>query len=261
MRQETGDWEPLPDRDAAMHPGETVAAAPAAVAPAAPADPCGEAVLEALRQKLAAAPAADSFVAAIAAKERRQQRRQQAGAAPQLAELRPLQSDLRSAAELPLPVEFQQGRDPREDEPWFRALPPAEQRRLHAAWTTERERFADLPAQQRHERVERFWVAYVVFFFAGLPLLLVDGLAPFLTMAVGGFVTGLVWQLLPSDRFWSAGSAVVVYAAVMVVPRADVLVRFPFDAAVALFGGCLVGYLACLGAMTGEMQRSGGFKP
>jgi hypothetical protein len=47
----------------------------------------------------------------------------------------------------------------------------------------------------------------------------------------------------------------------MVVPRAGTLLLYPFDAGVALFGGCLVGWLACLGAMNTEMQRTGGFRP
>jgi hypothetical protein len=40
-----------------------------------------------------------------------------------------------------------------------------------------------------------------------------------------------------------------------------VLLQYPFDAVVALLGGCLVGWLACLGALNTDMQRAGGLRP
>jgi hypothetical protein len=150
-----------------------------------------------------------------------------------------------------------ESRDARRDEPWFRALPVAEQERLSRVWEQERQRFTGVPKRKRQELLEWFWVAYVVFFLAAMPLMLAEGLAGFVRMAMAGCVTGLVWQALPRDRFWCVTSAVVVYVLVVVVPRVHELVTSPFDIAIALGSGCLVAYLAALGAMHDEMQRNG----
>lgn len=143
------------------------------------------------------------------------------------------------------------GLDPRAREPWFLAMPVVEQLRLSRAWQHDRDAASSVAAQQapRSQRMlERFWVAYVVFFVAALPLMLTEGLMGFVRMAMAGCVTGLLWQIVPHTRRACAISAVSAYAAVALVPRIGELSAAPFALLNALGGAALVYYLAGLGA-------------
>ncbi len=143
------------------------------------------------------------------------------------------------------------GLDPRAREPWYLAMPVVEQLRLSRAWQQDRDAASSVAAQQapRGQRMlERFWVAYVVFFVAALPLMLTEGLMGFVRMAMAGCVTGLLWQIVPHTRRACAVSAVSAYAAVALVPRLGELSAAPFALLNALGGAALVYYLAGLGA-------------
>ena len=149
------------------------------------------------------------------------------------------------------PAPAESGLDPRAREPWFLAMPVVEQLRLSRAWQQDRDA-ASLAAAQHAPRsqrmLERFWVAYVVFFVAALPLMLTEGLMGFVRMAMAGCVTGLLWQIVPHTRRACAISAVSAYAAVALLPRIGELSAAPFALLNSLGGAALVYYLAGLGA-------------
>lgn len=149
------------------------------------------------------------------------------------------------ASPAPLPP----GIDARERESWFQAMPVVEQVRLRRAWLEPDALTTGVASGNRSQQLlERFWVAYVVFFLAALPLMLTEGLAGFVRMAMAGCVTGMVWQVVPHTRRSCAASAVGVYAVVALAPRFRELIAQPFDLLVALGGAVIVGYLSALGA-------------
>lgn len=143
------------------------------------------------------------------------------------------------------------GMDPRQQQPWFLAMPVVEQMRLLRAWQQERDAACGMHTQgtaRRDRLLERFWVAYVVFFVAALPLMLTEGLMGFVRMAMAGCVTGLLWQVVPHTRVACAWSAVGAYVAVAILPRIGELVEAPFSLLTSLGGAALVYWLAGLGA-------------
>jgi len=231
MTSEPSDWDPLPEQETSHHPGEaprfTVRPGVERISVAEPAT-----VLGTVPTAVEARPPASLAVI------------MEAPARP-----RPAIQRI-AKPEGPVPGE----KDPREDEPWFRALPAVEQRRLAQVWVSERQQAASATDNRRRELLEWFWVAYVVFFVAALPLMLVEGLSGFVRMAMAGCVTGLVWQAVPRSRSWCVGSAVSVYLLITVVPRTAELLAAPFDAMVALAGAVLVGYLSSLGAMHEQLR-------
>ncbi len=143
------------------------------------------------------------------------------------------------------------GIDARQQQPWFLAMPVVEQMRLLQVWQQERDQVVALStarASRRDRLLERFWVAYVVFFIAALPLMLTEGMMGFVRMAMAGCVTGLLWQVVPHTRVACAWSAVFAYVAVAMLPRAGDLVAAPFSLLTSLGGAALVYWLAGLGA-------------
>ena len=94
--------------------------------------------------------------------------------------------------------------------------------------------------------LQLLWVAYVVFFIAAMPLLAVGGLQMFVSMAMSGCVTGIVWQLVPRRRRSCAWSAVAVYAVLVVGPRLDSLGQRPLEVLMLVVGVGLVGWLGSL---------------
>src|SRR5262245_61541378 len=135
---EPSDWEPLTESERASQPGEAAnvplrrrsAPAPSAV------DPAAERALQELQQRCRAAPASPSLVAGVARREARQQRQQRAAQAPSLAACKPVASTVQEK-DLPLELEYDRGaagRDAREEQAWFAALPEEERARLHDQW-------------------------------------------------------------------------------------------------------------------------------
>ncbi len=150
------------------------------------------------------------------------------------------------------PMPAAAGVDPRQQQPWFLAMPVVEQLRLLRAWQQDADAASQLAAESNGARgqrmLERFWVAYVVFFVAALPLMLTDGLMGFVRMAMAGCVTGLLWQVVPHTRRACAASATFAYAAVCMLPRIGELIAMPFSLLTSLGGAALVWFLAALGA-------------
>lgn len=243
------DWDPLPDDEVGLHPGEAPLPPPAAQAALATV-PAGNGYGEA--GVLRALQGGREPVAVLCAAPRH-------GAVPGMrSEMRERREvHARSAGPAGTGPAVQADHDPREDQSWFRQLPADEQRRMREAWCAQQERRSHEPDQRRRELLERFWFAYVVFFVAALPLMLFGGLDVFVRMAMAGCVTGVVWQVLPRRRRWCSGSAVAVYAAVIVLPQARVLVGQWFESLVALGGAVVVGYLGGLGALHGAAGRRG----
>jgi len=276
MASDPSDWDPLPEVGAAQHPGEAATFGPPlpAAAAGASAAPLGALPAGGLLRGLqldgrqAALPTVMQRSGSAGRTEPRQREPMQRSesrvprivarapaprpappvpppAAPKAAPAQP------PAPAMVLPaIEI----DPREQEPWFRALPAAEQLRLQRAWASEQLTSSATPERRRQELLEWFWVAYVVFFVSALPLMLVEGLAGFVRMAMAGCVTGMAWQMVPRTRLWCVVSAVAVYFAIVVVPRIGELADSPFDLLVTLGGACIVGYLSSL-ALHEELHR------
>jgi hypothetical protein len=101
---------------------------------------------------------------------------------------------------------------------------------------------------QRRAQTEAFWLAYVVFFFAGLPLLFAEGTGVFVGMTLAGCATGVVWQFTPRRRAAAATSAMAVYALVLIVPDAAALSASVRSAAAYSLGMLLTGSLAAVAA-------------
>ena len=150
------------------------------------------------------------------------------------------------------PMPAAAGVDSRQQQPWFLSMPVVEQLRLVRAWQQDLDAASQLAAEANGARgqrmLERFWVAYVVFFVAALPLMLTDGLMGFVRMAMAGCVTGLLWQVVPHTRRTCSVSATSAYVAVCMLPRIGELIAMPFSLLTSLGGAALVWFLAALGA-------------
>jgi hypothetical protein len=214
-------------------------------------DPAAEAMLAALQQRIAAAPPApSSIVRQLLHRDRKQRRAEQA------AQVMP--EALSVTTQEPAVPEYHEGRYRAEDEPWFARLPTAEQERLRGVWDQQRTVSAGRHERTRKERLETFWVAYVVFFFAGIPMFAVGGFASFLTMALAGCVTGFVWQMLPRDRFACAASASAIFGVLIVGSHYRAMTNNGFLAAYVFMVWSLVTWISALAAATREIRQSGG---
>ena len=304
------DWLPLPPEAQCAHPGELAAlgkraeaaAAPApavppasgrpeaalaaspsphpsaqgeaAAAPAAPPPP-PEApevlqALAALRAKLHAAPAPQSFVAAMQERERRAERRRhrsrRAAAACPAGESGSLASD---GGVVPAPVSegapqpdtppglaasataAEPDHDPREDSAWFGALPEVEQQRLHKAWADKRANAARTAANLTRNGNERLLAGILVFLAV---LLLGTGVNWHATMGAG-VVCGIWWRHALADRFLDpmrAGLCMLVLQGLAMVVNGTPSPQLFFDAPLLVSFAALVGF-------DGEMRRTGGF--
>ncbi|MBL8724164.1 MAG: hypothetical protein JNK49_08960 [Planctomycetes bacterium] len=266
---DTDDWQPLAPDQLAAHPGEFASVAPrdlraeatgdplAAVPPkavpaaaAAPRDPAAEAAAEAalaaLRAKLQAAPPPRSLLAEVRPKRRRASR----------VAAEPPAAAVVDAAPPALAIEYAagaDGRDPREEEGWFLALPAAEQARLRGQWGLKRELLVTDGGKQARIRRRRFGAAMVV--FAGLWLL---GTGAMWHVTLGaGVVTGICWGRLWPNRLRDPVVAFGCYVGVLLVAMAaNAIDRLP--PAMVLDSMVLVA-LATLVGFDGEIRRNGGF--
>lgn len=267
-----GDWDPLPPEQLCRNPGEFVTlgkrsappvatpaptqaqapSPPPAAPPPPPDDPAATAALQALHQKLASSPPPSSWVAQSLQRERRAQvRRANAGKAGQLAATL-VQAE---PAAPPAPqVEYAlglEGRDAREEEPWFLALPEAERVRLHDVWAQKRMQEAGASVVQRRNRNRRMQAAIACF---GLVLLLGTGALWHATVGAG-IVCGIWWRHAGADRFLDPIRALVCFGGMqglaMAVARSPNPQLF-LDAILLIAFAALVGF-------EGEIRRTGGF--
>ncbi|MBM4060766.1 MAG: hypothetical protein FJ265_06690 [Planctomycetes bacterium] len=257
------DWAPLPAEQLAAHPGERVdvPACPAAVqhappepsraAAPAPPDPEAEQALAALQARLLQAPAGTSLVAAVQRREAKCARRLAASSRAELLAAAPV-----AASAPPLPVEYAPGlagRDDREGEPWFLALPEAERLRLREAWGQRREQVAAAAPQQRRVANRRFAAALVVFVAVA-----VLGTGAWWPATLGaGVLCGIAWRNCAPCRYRdplvALGCFYAAYLAAWVASRSDSMPPGSFlDVLLLVALGARVGF-------DGEIRRTGGF--
>lgn len=262
------DWEPLPQERVCANPGEFVELgkrpAPAMPQPPQPEpvpvalrvakvepvlDPAAQQALQALQQQLAASQPASSWVAQALRRERRTER--QRARVSQTAEL--AATMVQGTAPVP-EIEYApgaDGRDPREEQEWFLALPEAERHRLQAAWAQKRTVEQNETALQRRNRNRRFWASMICF-----AATLVMGTGQFWHATVGaGIVCGIWWRHAGPCRFMDPLRALlclgVMQGLAMAVARSMNQQLF-MDAV-------LITSLAALVGFEGEIRRSGGF--
>lgn len=271
------DWEPLPEAQRAAHPGEFVdlarrpVAAPAAVVPApvpaplppppkAP-DPAAEQALAALKSKLAQAPRGRSLVAELCRREAKAARKQRAAGSAALAACGPVAVPPAGPAPAttsapPLTVDFVpgiDGRDEREDEPWFQQLPAAEQDRLRKAWALRREQVVEDRPGQRRGRNRRFVAALLV--FTGV---WAAGTGAWWHATLGaGIVCGLCWRNVAPCRYRDPMIALccllVAFLVAWIASASDTMPPGSiFDAVLVVAFAALVGF-------DGEIRQTGGF--
>jgi len=304
------DWLPLPPEAQCAHPGELAALgkraepvdAPRTALPPAPSrpvaglasspNPRGAAqaetavapvspppppdapevlqALAALRAKLHAAPAPQSFVAAMQDRERREEQRRhrsrRAAAACPANEPGPkapdevvaprLASGAPSPDEPPGPAASATGSEPldhdhREDSAWFRALPEVEQQRLHTVWAGKRANTARTAANVARNGNERLVAAILVFLAV---MVLGTGVNWHATVGAG-VVCGIWWRHALADRFLDpmrAGLCMLVLQGLAMVLNGVASPQLFFDAPLLVSFAALVGF-------DGEMRRTGGF--
>lgn len=206
---EAGDWDPLPPET--LEDAEELARQKAAAERRA-AEAEGERRLRAMIAGARGGEERPALSQAISKMAQRQDRRQAAARAPFAAEARHRTSFLQPA-DVPLEPDYEEGRDPREDEEWFRKLPADMQEKYRERWQWEATRFDPLAEQARRRLLVTLYEGAAVFvvvdFLLGMLLgwRLIDGLV----MALAGAGCGLLWHLLRADRFGHALFAMPVY--------------------------------------------------
>jgi len=280
---QTSDWEPLTEQERVSYPGELAAVparpagpvvAPAVAALSAPApapppvaasaavatkaaasNPGAELVLAALKHKIGKAPASHSLIADVQRREQRQQQKQRAGQAPALAACKPVHCAVQKK-DLPLEIEYEigeNGRDAREEQAWFEALPAAERERLHAAWASKREQaFAQRPVQRRNQnrRTVAAIVVFVAVIFAG------SGAIWHATLGAG-ICCGIAWRYASPCRYRDPliafgcllGAQVIAWIA---QASGGLSSSLWMDAVLLMAFAAVVGF-------DGEIKRTGGF--
>ena len=247
MGRQDSDWDPLPDERLADLPGEeTVRQATlrrASAAAAATADYQGgpvdrDAGVQGPSPALTAVPRQPHELPLMPPDNQLARIMQAEPSAPAAT---PRPAELRTVVRAPEPAPTlpPEHSHPRADEPWFKALPRDEQQRLHRAYAAEQGESGGMDAKNR-EILERFWVAYVVFFLSALPLMLVGGLDVFARMAMAGCTTGIIWNVVPHTRSWCSMTALTAYLGIVIAPNLMHLIQVPFEGSMALGGAVLV---------------------
>ena len=255
---EPGDWEPLSAEDLAQRPGERAAPTPAKPVPAKNAPPAphpdAERMLQELKAKIAQAPPASSLIDDVLRREQRERLQQRAADAEQLADCKPVQSTV-AVKDLPLDVEFdagEHGRDAREDQEWFRALPEAERKRLQEVWAQKRIKPADDFALQRRIRNRRTVAALVTF---AVTLFLGSGQQWHATVGAG-ICCSIWWRHVSPDRLrdplLAFACLFVLHMLAWGVLRGDPPRMLWMDSTLVVGIAAFVGF-------DGEIRRTGGF--
>jgi len=260
---EPSDWEPLTDAQRTANPGEAAntPARPAAAAAAGPtaaarraADAAAERALQELQARIRKATPSRSLVAEVQRRQARHERQQRATRAPALAACKPVQSTVQ-VKDLPLDLQYDpgaDGRDLREEQPWFLALPEAERVRLREQWAAERTRFA-AAGQRRLAGIGRAMGggALVMLLLGLAQALLLGGFDLVPGLVAAGAVAAGVAQACRAGRYGFAVAGGVVYVAVM----GPTILFNPY----ALPGILMAVYGMGLIGMGEEMRRTGGF--
>jgi hypothetical protein len=223
-----------------------------ATRPTAPPNPFGEMLLSDLQSRLAASTPKDPVASAMNRTAARLDRKIAAKSAPFVAESRHAQSELKELSDIPLEVQFIEGRDPREDERWYLDLPPEEQERLRRKWQLELRLGVAKPQSKLHARVNVILQGMAAFSIAALPIAAFMGWWMILRMLVAGVFAGIAFSLIDRTRF----SCAIIGAVIYFVSNWDAAFG---DPTTVLIGAVLVANLCALVGMNREMRLSGGF--
>jgi hypothetical protein len=255
------DWAPLPEEMRLLHPGELVdpAAQPAPSIPgvhapqAAVADPdSAEQALNELKARIATSAPPTSLVAEVVHREERKERQQRAANVVRAADAAIMQGGRQPRD--PLPIEYDagvHGRDPREEEAWYKALPDEEQRRLQAAWAEKRQHAVSSKAIQRRNGNRRLVAALIVF-----ATVIITGTGiQWAATAGAGICCGIWWRHARPDRFLDPLRAVGSFFGLHMIAWAahGTISPLMFMDTVLLIG------FATIVGFDGEIKRTGGF--
>jgi hypothetical protein len=265
--ESSGDgWDPLPEEKMLLHPGEfdevqppvrvplSVPSVPTQSAVLAEPDPAAdpaELAMAELKARIAAHAPATSLVATVVRREERKQRRQRAATAV-LASVAAMMK--RKRPRDPLPIEYDpgvHGRDPREEEAWFKELPAAERERLQASWAKKRQHAVTTIANHRRNGNRRLVAALLVF-----AVVAVSGTRVMWAATAGAGICCAIWWRhgVPDgirDPLRALGCLLGVHTVAM-------LVYGVFNPAVFIDAVVLVGFATVVG-FDGEFRRTGGF--
>lgn len=205
-----------------------------------------------LKRRIDAAAAPISLVDRIGERERKGRRRRVVEK-PELTEVT-VHSDVQEK-DVPLAVRYAQnadGRDPREDETWFRGLPAREQQRLRDSWTRTRVRLATArrwnPRRTGRAALHGAVLAGIIGLLCGL---VGASAARICVLALAGALAAGTAQLSGGGRF--------VYSVAGIVAFFAVFAGAIFTSSFLIVGGLLMCYgFGALG-MEQEMRLSGGF--
>lgn len=252
---EPSDWDPLPEPTLEVWRGDADAGVADTAAAAARAR--AEQALRELQERLATAGPRDPLARAA----ERLHRREVATRAPFAEAVRPLRSSLQPE-QVPLPVHYETGRDPRQDEHWFGHLPAEEQERLRLQWQRQLARRTRPPQRWGRRLLRGAGAGAAVFLLAGLlqaPLL---GLGVVPAMLAIGAVAGALMQFTQRGRFQCSLVGGATYLCAMVLPmavRAGDLAGMVGQILPVLYGLVIVTWASGLVGLDREMQVSGGW--
>lgn len=259
---EPSDWEPLPEDQLLLHPGEVPFAPPSPPPPPVPPGtplkvapqehPQAERMLQQLQAQLKQAPAPRSLLAEAERREQKERRKLQAVNSPQLADLHTVQA---GRAPGQVQIEFdpgEHGRDDREDEAWFKSLPAAERERLQAVWSQRRVQHLGTQPAMRRSKNQRSMAAIVV---ATAVMLLGSGTYWHATIGAG-ICAGIIWRHVPPCRF---RYPVIAFACLFVLQLLAWGVTGGDPPRQLFMDGILIVALAAMVGFDGEIRRTGGF--
>jgi hypothetical protein len=254
---EPSDWEPLTETQRASNPGEAANTRPRPAVDAAAqraADAAAERALQELQARIRKATPSCSLVAEVQRRAARHERRQRAAQAPALGSCKPVRSTVQ-VSDLPLDLQYDpgaDGRDSREEQPWFLALPEAERARLHEQWAAERTRFLGAGRRRLAGIGRAMGGGALVMLLLGLAqALLLGGFCMVPALVAAGAIAAGVAQACRAGRYGFALAGGVAYTALMIPTILGNPYALP-SILMAVYGMGLIG-------MGEEMRRTGGF--
>lgn len=214
-----------------------------------------EARLEALQQRLAAAPRkeADPVRRAYAHATRKAAATADFVATPERAEVpvAPIADVVPGASD----IAYANDHDPREDDPWFQQLPAKEQQRLRANWHRQRHRFEGLRASYWRDVARATWQGAAVFaVLAVLQAPMLGSLHALPGLVVAGAIAGTAGRMLGGGRFAFAFAGFAAFLLAM-GPGLTAGLFSPLGLASVLIATYGMGLLG----VDREMRRTGGF--
>lgn len=258
------DWAPLPEEKRILHPGEMVepvshphAGPPPSIASVEPQatvaepDPAEQALAE-LKARIAAHAPATSLVAEVVHREERKERQQRAASAVRAADAAIMQGGKQPRD--PLPIEYDagaHGRDPREEDAWFKALPEAERQRLQASWAAKRQHAVSHDATWRRNGNRRLVAALIVF----ATVIITGTGSQWAATAGAGICSGLWWRHTRPDRILDPLRALGCFFGLHMTAMAAHGTFSPLQFMDAVL---VIGFATIVG-FDGEIRRTGGF--